>query len=156
MGSYEKAQYQPSLLAASILRVRSLRSLRECLNGDFCTAAGGFEFALGHHSVGSAGIATTMNSTEELFLLRPHPRRVTTRAVDDRSPRPRQARSAIQHRFPRVPGSPRTQSLPTSLGLLSSSSAHHMIGPTSAPVHPLESAICREHLCQSCRLHIVK
>jgi hypothetical protein len=106
------------------------------MNGDFCTAAGGFEFALGHHSVGSAGIATTMNSTEELFLLRPHPRRVTTRAVDDRSPRPRRARSAIQHRFPRVPGSPRTQSLPTSLGLLSSSSAHHMIGPTSAPVHP--------------------
>ncbi|CAM0880717.1 unnamed protein product [Alopecurus aequalis] len=87
-------------------------------DGDFCSAAGDFEFAARHRGVGGAGAATTMSSAEELFVsgrirvrcLSPI-RQETDHGdrsdegeggVDGRSPRPRRARSASPPRSPRL------------------------------------------------------
>jgi hypothetical protein len=85
-------------------------------DGDFCTAAGDFEFAARHRGVGGAGAITTMSSAEELFVsgrirvgcLSPirqetdHGEHVEEGGVDGRSPRSRRARSASPPRSPRL------------------------------------------------------
>uniref|UniRef100_A0ACD5VHR5 Uncharacterized protein n=1 Tax=Avena sativa TaxID=4498 RepID=A0ACD5VHR5_AVESA len=84
--------------------------------GDFCTAAGDFEFTSRHRGAGGAGALTTMSSAEELFVsgrirvgcLSPIRQENDREEGDDqggvecRSPRPRRTRSASPPRSPRL------------------------------------------------------
>ncbi|XP_051220473.1 uncharacterized protein [Lolium perenne] len=85
-------------------------------DGDFCTAAGDFEFAARDRGVGAAGAGATMCSAEELFVsgrirvgcLSPilqetdRGEQMEEVGVDGRSPRHRRARSASPPRSPRL------------------------------------------------------
>ncbi|XP_047072134.1 uncharacterized protein LOC124681241 [Lolium rigidum] len=85
-------------------------------DGDFCTAAGDFEFAARDRGVGGAGAGATMCSAEELFVsgrirvgcLSPilqetdRGEQMEEGGVDGRSPRHRRARSASPPRSPRL------------------------------------------------------